>query len=119
MAIFEDVTLGYGGKEYTVKHDEVMKLIGKIEDVISLAELTRDGGPRLSRLSEAYAVALNYAGCSVTIDEVYASLFGDTGSSSAQGAVTGLLMLMLPPATYNPSNNGAKTTGKKRAGKKA
>jgi len=119
MAIFEDVTLGYGGEEYTVKHTEVMRLIGKIEDVISLAELTRDGGPRLSRLSEAYAVALNYAGCKVTIDEVYASLFGGNGMAMAQGATTGLLMVMMPPSTYNPKNNGGQATGKKRAGKKA
>jgi len=119
MAIFEDVTLGYGGDEFTVKHDEVMKLIAKIEDVISLTELTRDGGPRLTRLSEAYAVALNYAGCKVTIEDVYASLFGGDGSASAQAAVTGLLMLMLPPATYNPKTNGGATSGKKQAGKKA
>jgi hypothetical protein len=119
MAIFDDVTLGYGGEEYTVKHDEVMRLIGKVEDVISLAELTRDGGPRLTRLSEAYAVALNYAGCKVTIEDVYASLFGGDGGATAQGAVTGLLMLMLPPATYNPATNGGSASGKKRAGKTA
>jgi hypothetical protein len=101
MAIFEDISLTFGGDEFTIKGNRVMKLIAQIEDVISLQELTTQ--PKLSKLAEAYALAINYAGGKVMIDEVYASLFGDGGSDNVQNSITTLIMMMLPPATYQPN----------------
>ena len=100
MAIFEDVTLSFKGEEFTIKGNQVMKLISQVEDVISLGELTT--APKLSKLAEAYAVAINYAGGKASIDEVYASLFGSGGSDNVQNSITSLIMMMLPPETYQP-----------------
>ena len=106
MSIFQDITFGHKGKDYKVKSTQVMRLIAMIEDVITLQELTTQ--PRLSRLAEAYTVALNYAGADLPIDEVYASLFGEGGQERISGAITNLVMMMLPPESYNPENNGGK-----------
>jgi hypothetical protein len=100
MAIFEDISLTFGGDEFTIKGNQVMKLIAQIEDVISLQELTSQ--PKLSKLAEAYALAINYAGGKVMIDEVYASLFGDGGSENVQNSITNLIMMMIPPSNYQP-----------------
>jgi hypothetical protein len=106
MSIFQDITFSHKDKDYKIKSNQVMRLIAMIEDVITLQELTTQ--PRLSRLAEAYTVALNYAGADLSIDEVYASLFGDGGSARITEAVTNLVMMMLPPDSYNPENNGGK-----------
>lgn len=101
MAIFEDITLTFGGDEYTIPSNGVMRLIAKIEDVISLQDLT--GQPKLSRLAEAYTVALVYAGCKkVNTEDVYASLFGDGGRENIQNSITTLIQMMVPPVTYQP-----------------
>ena len=100
MAIFEDISLTFGGDEFTIKGNQVMKLIAQIEDVISLQELTSQ--PNLSKLAEAYALAINYAGGKVMIDEVYASLFGDGGPENIQSSITNLIMMMIPPSSYQP-----------------
>ncbi len=100
MAIFEDISLTFGGDEFTIKGNQVMKLIAQIEDVISLQELTSQ--PKLSKLAEAYALAINYAGGKVMIDDVYSSLFGDGGSENIQSSITNLIMMMIPPSNYQP-----------------
>lgn len=102
MAIFEDVTFGFKGNEYKVESSRVMMLIAKVEDIITLQDLTNGKAPKLSILAEAYSIALTYAGASVTIDEVYESLFGGEGVANVQNTVTSLIMLMLPPSSYHP-----------------
>lgn len=106
MAIFEDVTLGWKGQEKTIPADKIMRLIAKIEDEITLQELSSESGVKLSKVSFAYAVALNYAGFSVTPDEVWATYFnGDSAAQSVVDAISSLQMLMLPPETYRPKSD--------------
>ena len=112
MAIFQDVTLGFNGSEYTVPHNKVMKLIAIVEDIVSLQDLTTGKGPKLNKLAEAYSVALNYAGAKTEVEEVYASLFGDGNGETVSGSITALIMLMLPPDSYNAP---AETSGKQEA----
>jgi hypothetical protein len=100
MAIFEDITLTFKGAEYTVPSNAVMRLIAKVEDVISLQELT--GQPKLSKLAEAYTVVLNHAGAKAKTEEVYASLFGDGGVENIQNSIMSLIQMMIPPANYQP-----------------
>lgn len=120
MAIFEDVTIGWKGEEFVVKSTDLLRLIAKIEDEISLQELTKEGGPSISRLSFGYAAALNHAGAKVSADEVYQSMFG--GPEQAENviaAVSGLIAMMMPPETYKPATtkkkSASKTTKKPRA----
>lgn len=105
MAIFEDITLTFGGSDYTIPSTSVMRLIAKIEDVISLQELTSQ--PKLSKLAEAYTVALNQAGAKAKTEEVYASLFGDGGMENIQNSITTLIQMMIPPANYQPDEEKA------------
>ena len=101
------------GTEYTVPASGIMRLIAKVEGEISLQQLTQAGGPPLAALSMGYAVALQHAGArGVIAEDVYAALF-KTGSAEMVGqAVTSLLMMMMPPESYQPQ---AKAT-KKRTG---
>lgn len=101
MAIFDDITLSFKGEDYTVKHNRVMMLIAKVEDVITLSDLVNNN-IKLSKLAEAYKVALEYAGAKVEVEDVYASLFGDGGAQNVQNSIQSLIMMMLPPDTYNP-----------------
>ena len=83
-----------------------MMLIAKVEDIVTLQDLTNGKAPKLSKLAEAYTEALNYAGAEVKIEEVYESLFGKEGVATVQNTVTSLIMLMLPPSTYHPDESG-------------
>ena len=102
MAIFQDVTLAWKGEEYTVKSNQVMRLIAKIEDEITLQDLSRPQVP-MAKIAMAYAVALQYAGCrGVIADDVYAALFDGETAQVAVTAVEALMMIMVPPSTYQP-----------------
>ena len=100
MAIFEDVTLTWKGDEFVIPANQLMRLIAKIEDEITIQELTASTGVKLSKLALAYTVALQYAGAKVTNEEVYESLFSNQSMTAT--FVTSLLMLMIPPTTYKP-----------------
>nr|AKH46254.1 hypothetical protein [uncultured marine virus] len=110
MSIFEDITLGFDGDEYTVKHTQVMKLIAVIEDIVTLQELTSGTNPKLSKIAEAYAAALMFAGAKVTCEEVYASLFSEGAAERIPQVLTALVMMMLPPDSYRAQ--GDKTENK-------
>ena len=110
MKGFEDVTLGWGGEEYTVPANNQLMLIAQIEDALAgtsgqqaVNVLLRSGGPSHSRLSQAYGAALRYAGATVTDDEIYLSIMEDFASGSndsaskIQGAIMGLLAIVAPP----------------------
>lgn len=109
MSIFQDVTLTWNGIEYSVQSTDMMRLIAKVESEITLQQLTQAGGPPLAALSMGYAVALQHAGArGVLAEEVYASLF-KTGSAEFVGsAVTSLLMMMMPPESYQPKSDEPK-----------
>jgi hypothetical protein len=119
MSIFQDVTFGFKGDEYKVKANKIMRLIAMVEDIVTLQDLS-SGKIKMSRLAEAYAACLNYAGADVELEEVYESLFGDGGANSMQASITSLVMLILPPSTYNPpEEEAAKKKPVSRAKKKA
>ncbi len=95
MSLFETITLTWGGEEYEVEPENVMKLIAVVEEHVSFQKLY-SGEPPLSGIACAYAAALRYAGASVKDEEVYASLFGDEGIG-IQNAITSLSMMLIPP----------------------
>jgi len=109
LSIFQDVTMTWKGTDYTVPASGIMRLIAKVEGEISLQQLTQAGGPPLAALSMGYAVALQHAGArGVIAEDVYAALF-KTGSAEMVGqAVTSLLMMMMPPESYQPQGDEPK-----------
>jgi hypothetical protein len=114
MGIFKDVTLTWDGEDYTVPASGVMRLIAKIEDIITLQELHDPTGIKLSRVSEAYAVALGVAGCKVSIEDVYGWLLSEDAEAVIPAAVNGLMMMMVPPVEYQPDLGKQKTPPKKK-----
>lgn len=93
-AVFHDVTLGWQGKEYTVKPS--MQLLNRIEQRVSLSDLAgslASGAPKLSHVATAVSVMLQHAGVSVTDEDVYLELMhGD------QSAITGMAQAVLVAA---------------------
>lgn len=117
MSIFKDVVFGFKGEEFKVKSNKIMRLIGMVEDVVTLQDLT-SGKVKLSKLAEAYTECLKYAGAEVEVEEVYESLFGGQGANSVQESITALIMLMLPPSSYHPPEADAKKKAVRKTKKK-
>ena len=117
MSIFEPVTLTWKGKEYTIEADRVMRLIAKLEEHVTLAELF-SGRPPQAKLSMAYAEALRYAGASVTAEDVYGALFQSDEGAEYAAITQGVLMMMIPPSALQetPKHEGK---GKKPGNTKA
>jgi hypothetical protein len=120
MRVFEDITLVFGEDEYVIKGDNsIMLLIGKVEGVISMQEMTNGNIPTLSKVAEAYTIALNHAGAVTSVAEVYQSLFAG-GHSSAANIVGSLLSMMVPPQALrdHAEKMKAKAPAKAKAKKK-
>lgn len=104
-SIFDDVKLGWNGREVVLRSHRVMGALARVEDVITYGELIQSAGAGkipVAKLSAAYASILRYAGVDVTDEDVYAGMMRD-GMNQAQimGAVQGLLEIMIPKAERN------------------
>jgi len=104
MAVFEDVILEWEGEKKTVPANDVMRLLAKVEDCITLHEMQafrERGTAPLVRVAMAYAAALRHAGFDVTDDGVYARLLsasaGDKGAMAIR-VIQSLSSMMIPPA---------------------
>jgi hypothetical protein len=109
MAIFQPVTFGWGGKDYTVPAERALGLIAEIEEVMTFIDLlvNRDK-PNLSKLARAYGAALRYAGARVSDDEVYEGLFNPGKLfEEVQQAIAVLLAIMTPPSLASAVNSEA------------
>lgn len=95
-SVFDEVKIKWGGKDYTVPSNRVMGLIERIEDHISFADLSGNR-PRLGKIAAAWAEALRYAGAQVSAEEVYGDMFKSATSGQINTAISGLLLIMIPP----------------------
>lgn len=114
--MFDDVQIEYDGKTRTIKSNEVLPLICRVERVVTLAELHQcmsDGKPPMATIAMAYGIVLRYAGFVVTDQQIYSEMFTqDRASEVAASAVSSLLLLMVPPSHI------AETIGKRSTDKK-
>lgn len=122
MAVFEEVTLTWEGKEYKIPPERVLRCIAVVEDALPLWKLaqTAVGEVRLAQIAEAYGAMLRFAGADVSNEVVYARLFDGDGGEIAKKARTycfTLQALMIPPehlrAKEKPAKKGSAT---KKAG---
>lgn len=110
MKGFEDVTIGWDGKEYVIPANKQLMLIAKLEATLggetgrqAVEVLTQPSGPSYAVLAMSYGAALRYAGANVSDDEIYLSIHegfasGDTGMATfIQGAILALLSIISPP----------------------
>ena len=106
MSLFQEIALSWKGQEYVVAPNNVMMMLAKVEDILTLGELiqhSQKGGAPLIKLSMAYGCMLRYAGAKVRDDEVYQSMFaaGD-GSKTEAGEITQMLLsMMIPPEEFH------------------
>lgn len=119
MQGFEPVTLSWKGESFTVPADKQMMLIAEIEEALAgpkgeapLAVLFRKTGVPPTRLANALAAALRYAGAKVTPEEVYLSVQEDIANSTRDqiaqkqwATLVSILSIISPPMA-------AKITGK-------
>lgn len=125
MHLFEEVKLTWGGKEYTIPPDGMLRCIAEIEDVMTLGELANAQGKGrlpLAKLSTAFAIALRHAGASVTNEEVYAGMFEGGGVELRRRSMTAVFMLqamMIPPESLRaPLGKAAGGAGRAAPSKK-
>lgn len=99
MSIFEPVTFTWEGVDYTIPSDGIMKLIAGVEDIITLQEMAlavNQGKVKIAHIAQAYGLALRYAGCRVTDEQVYKSMFSVSSQQAAIQSVQTLLLMMVP-----------------------
>jgi hypothetical protein len=115
----DDVTLGWKGREFTVKATDRMRLIATIEDQLTITELSSwDSAEKvkLSKLAAAYGAALRFAGAWVSDEDVYTALFGNDAEGMARLAVNTLNSIMVPMI---PPEHLQDKSGKKKEPSKA
>lgn len=125
MAIFEEVSLRWGGEEYKIEPTKVMGAIARVEEIITLKELgeyAQKGDAPMAKLAMAFGSVLRYAGARVSDDEVYAGMFGIESQTSALTSITVLLQMMIPPSAFKQmaakGNAEAAPTGGKNSSKR-
>jgi hypothetical protein len=115
MGAFDAVTLSWEGRDHTIPANRVLGAIARIEDVVTLEELSRygeRGTMPLAKLAMAYGAVLRYAGANVKDDEVFTGMFSDgQKQSDLVTALMSLLTMMLPPGSIeeNGGNPGEAT----------
>lgn len=105
MAIFEEVVLVWGDKEYRIPPTGpggVLQAIAAVEEVISMGELGQAAATRdypIAKMSKAFGRLLRFAGAKVEDDEVYAGMFDDAKDMPRRVMDTlhTLQLLMIPP----------------------
>ena len=103
--MFNDIEIEFNGKKRTIKADNIMRCIAKVEQVVPLTDLVefmQSGKPRMASLAMGYTALLNHAGFKVNEAQVYAGMFGDQDKVvSAIEATSALLSLMIPPSALD------------------
>lgn len=112
MSIFEQITVKWKEKVYHIPPDQVMQLIAKVENVVTLSELSACAQNKtlpLAKLSQAFGIVLRHAGASVSDEEVYGGMFeGGDMAINAQAAVSAILVMMIPPEYIRRTEERAK-----------
>jgi len=114
----KDVTFVWKRTEYRVEAREVLPLIAKVEEIVTLGELideSQSGKIRLARLAKAYGEALRYAGATLTDDEVYEGMFASKDRTVIVLAMRTLTALMFPMIPPDHLQEDVKSDGKKKA----
>lgn len=111
MGIFDDISLDWGGRTYTIKSHRVMGAILRVEDVITLYELwrytEREAVPQ-AKLAAAYGSVLRYAGAKVSDEEIYDGMFASASQQQILDSINLLLTMMLPPSAHKAAEEASR-----------
>lgn len=118
--IFEEITLGWDGKQYKIPANRVMAAIGVVEKHVTLGELAKwQADPeklRLTQLTAAYGAIIRFAGATVSDEQIYAGLFQQGGQTQVVAAIQGMLMMMIPPSALAGKADAKKKPVSKKSG---
>ena len=110
--IFEEITLGWDGKQYKIPANRVMAAIGVVEKHVTLGELAKwQADPeklRLTQLTAAYGAIIRFAGANVTDEQVYGGIFMAGGQAQVVSAIQAMLMMMIPPSALTSKKDDEK-----------
>jgi len=111
-AVFDDVHLEWDGRRYSIRADQVMGAIARIEQHATFGELLNvaknRGSIPFATVANAYASVLQYAGAEVDAAVIYRTMMTEGKRADViAAAVAGLMALMLPP-----KRDGAPPLGK-------
>jgi len=84
------------GKNYVIPPSRVLRAIARVEDIVTMQQLTASPSIPFAKLSMAYTSLLRFAGASVEEEEVYEVLWDRTEGGNASVMVNTLLQMMLP-----------------------
>lgn len=125
--MFEPITLKWRDKEFRVPANNVMDLIDRIENHVTVDEIHRmqvSGAIKRMQIARAYAEALQFAmdleckGEEIDAQDVYADMFSEKTAISAIGhTLFGLLQMLIPPSAMDDDRDEKKTAKKVRKGK--
>lgn len=96
-SVFQEITLGWGGKEYRITPN--MRLLNSIEQDISLSRLAHrmgEGDTPISQLAVVVGTMLRHAGADVSDEAVYQEIM--TGDKRAIKDMASSVMLAAFPA---------------------
>lgn len=120
MSGFDKIDLKWKGQTYAVEPHRVLRLIARVEEVVTVDELVKyanRGTAPMAKLSMAYGAALRYAGVKVTDEEIFESVFTGNNSEAVGVAITGLLSLMIPKSARAQPAAEVNAVGKHRKGR--
>lgn len=115
--MFNPVKLTWGGKEYVIPPDQVLRAIAIAEEIVTVNELVQMRvtlNVKFQVIAKAYASLLRFAGAKdVTDEQVFCSLFPSKGNviGNAFATLDALMVMMTPPmeiAQQAQQENGAK-----------
>jgi hypothetical protein len=119
MAVFESQTLMWKGETYVIPSNRMLGAIAELEEHITFTEMVRAqlGKPPVVKISRAFGALLRYAGCKVTDDEVYESIFDPQADimERIHLTVTAFLMMMTPRTKLVQHQAERAASGNRRA----
>lgn len=108
--VFQPVKITWKGVEYTIAPSRMMKCIAIIEDIATLPFLSKcmaTGEMPYAKIAMAFAAVLQYAGASVSAEDVYAEMFKGYDRRAMAGAtLLTLLTMMFPPEHLREMEGG-------------
>lgn len=104
MSVFKDITFEFKGETYTVKADNVYRLLADLYDCVHPSDVLSEK-PNLPKLANAFALCVNYCGGKTTGEEIYASMFSGESNLNTPEVVGALMLLIVPPSEYQTGGN--------------
>lgn len=109
MSVFQDIQLSWNGKEHVIPAGELLRLIARLEDVLSIGDFVKaemNGKIPFAKVAICYGMALRQCGVKVTDEEVYRGMFGANGAELmrlGRTAYYALMGMMVPPEALRSS----------------